>query len=264
MAVTNPYNRRYWVDRDVQFPGRRLITPASGGQPQDVYVTRNEGTVAEEGDIWNKDNMDDMEQRIYDAIQALTLQINNEIAGIGTTINNLAGRVSNLEARMTAVEGVAQQALTRANNCILKAGDSGIGTLYFGTNNNASIGPQTTAGGNALNIQMGPGGSLRGTAEDGSAQWSLFMGSSTPGNVDAWLDWRTSGQGLIVRDISTTPYKAIQAASFDVVTATRSTPASEPVEIVQDDGTTKELYQDNIETQLIDLSAKIEKLLEEG
>lgn len=60
--------KKTWKDRIVQYANRRLLTK-SGGEVEQVTVTRDEGAISEAGDQFNASNMNNLEQRIYDAFQ---------------------------------------------------------------------------------------------------------------------------------------------------------------------------------------------------
>lgn len=55
-----------WKDRISEYPNRRTIN--DGVVTKVVTVARDEGTVTEAGDAFNASNMNDLEQRISDAI----------------------------------------------------------------------------------------------------------------------------------------------------------------------------------------------------
>lgn len=57
--------KKTWKDRIVQYANRRLLTK-SGGEVEQVTVTRDEGTISEAGDQFNASNMNDLEQRVKD------------------------------------------------------------------------------------------------------------------------------------------------------------------------------------------------------
>lgn len=57
--------KKTWKDRIVQYANRRLLTK-SGGEVEQVTVTRDEGTISEAGDQFNASNMNNLEQRIDD------------------------------------------------------------------------------------------------------------------------------------------------------------------------------------------------------
>ncbi|MCI9682466.1 MAG: hypothetical protein HFI26_13905, partial [Lachnospiraceae bacterium] len=56
------FQKKEWLKRIVQFPGRRKLTPSG---IDNVYnVERAEGEVLQAGDGFTKENMDDLEERI--------------------------------------------------------------------------------------------------------------------------------------------------------------------------------------------------------
>lgn len=64
------FEKREWEDRQTQYPLRRrlVVTPESN-----VYdIVRAEGAVTNPGDPINAENMNDLENRIYNAIQPIT------------------------------------------------------------------------------------------------------------------------------------------------------------------------------------------------
>lgn len=60
--------KRTWKDRISQYPNRRTIN--DGYVTKQVTVGRDEGNITEAGDPFNASNMNDLEQRIEDAINA--------------------------------------------------------------------------------------------------------------------------------------------------------------------------------------------------
>ena len=73
--MNNPYVSRTWVDRDSEYPTRRLLsyTDPETLQPAtlQVTVTRDEGTITEVGDPWAASNTNGWESRINAAFAAL-------------------------------------------------------------------------------------------------------------------------------------------------------------------------------------------------
>lgn len=62
------FNKKTWKNREVEFPGRRTLTPAG----ENVYdVTRSEGLILEEGDAFDATNMNDLEVRIETGMGAV-------------------------------------------------------------------------------------------------------------------------------------------------------------------------------------------------
>lgn len=62
------YLKKIWQDRISQYPNRRIITDENG-MAKTVTVSRNEGTVTQEGDPFNATVMNDLENRISDAFR---------------------------------------------------------------------------------------------------------------------------------------------------------------------------------------------------
>lgn len=57
------FQRKTWVNRESEFPTRRKLTQIPT-EPDTYTVTRAEGTVSVEGDAFDAENMNDLENRI--------------------------------------------------------------------------------------------------------------------------------------------------------------------------------------------------------
>ena len=64
--------KKEWVDRVVEYPGRRILTPT--GQANTYDVIRSEGTITTQGDPFNADTMNDLEQRVFDGIESVVVE----------------------------------------------------------------------------------------------------------------------------------------------------------------------------------------------
>lgn len=72
------FTKKTWMDRNVEHPSRRKLTPVSG--EENVYdVTRSEGNVITPGDAFNAENMNDLEARISEAYTDLKTYVDNAI-----------------------------------------------------------------------------------------------------------------------------------------------------------------------------------------
>lgn len=72
------FTKKTWMDRYVEHPSRRKLTPVSG--EENVYdVTRSEGGVITPGDAFNAENMNDLEARISEAYTDLKTYVDNAI-----------------------------------------------------------------------------------------------------------------------------------------------------------------------------------------
>ncbi len=66
------FEKKTWVDRLVEYAGRRKLTNISTGVTEVFDVTRNEGAVSQEGDAFSAENMNKLEARIYDTFEEIT------------------------------------------------------------------------------------------------------------------------------------------------------------------------------------------------
>lgn len=66
------FTKKTWVDRQVEYAGRRKLTNISTGTTEVVDVTRNEGVVSAEGDAFSASNMNGLENRIYNTFANVT------------------------------------------------------------------------------------------------------------------------------------------------------------------------------------------------
>lgn len=63
MSEITSWVKKIWKNRITEFPTRRTLTKEDGST-EIVTVTRNEGTVSEEGDAFDADTMNNLEERI--------------------------------------------------------------------------------------------------------------------------------------------------------------------------------------------------------
>lgn len=102
------FEDKTWVDRVSEQPQRRLLTPTDGSTPMTVDVTRQEGLVVQEGDVFSANNMNDLEQRIKTAIDANDSAISSVTQKANTNQENLStlsGTVTTLNGKVTTLEG---------------------------------------------------------------------------------------------------------------------------------------------------------------
>lgn len=59
--------KKTWQNRVTQYPTRRVLTEVSG-ENNTYEVTRAEGTITAEGDAFSAENMNDLEDRIFNAL----------------------------------------------------------------------------------------------------------------------------------------------------------------------------------------------------
>lgn len=106
------FKKKTWIDRMVEFAGRRKITNVSTSAAQIIDVERAEGAVSQEGDAFSAENMNDLEKRISDAFA--DVPSGYKIADNDTTNNSefLA------TARVAYEHGLEIDALSRDLNAI--------------------------------------------------------------------------------------------------------------------------------------------------
>lgn len=81
------FSKKTWVDRLVEFAGRRKITNVSTMQAQIVDVERAEGTVSQEGSAFSAQTMNDLEQRIADgfsSVEQSVSQVSSELLKVSS------------------------------------------------------------------------------------------------------------------------------------------------------------------------------------
>lgn len=88
MAVT--FNKRTWVDRDVENPNGRIIVNDSTGVATPVTVQMNEGEVYVEGDTLTASNANDLEGRIEAAFNSIPESTNVSVTPIVTSGTDIA------------------------------------------------------------------------------------------------------------------------------------------------------------------------------
>ena len=92
--------KKTWKDRISEYPNRRTIN--DGYVTKVVTVGRAEGTITQEGDAFSPENMNDLETRIEEAIEA---SVNPLMAGDNIDISN--NDVISVKGFMTAAEAHA-------------------------------------------------------------------------------------------------------------------------------------------------------------
>lgn len=85
MAEITEWVKKVWKNRITEFPTRRTLTKEDGSS-EIVTVTRNEGTVSEEGDAFDADTMNNLEERIDAGFTEVTRKLGeNTITKISIT-----------------------------------------------------------------------------------------------------------------------------------------------------------------------------------
>ena len=116
--------KKTWKDRIVQYANRRLLTK-SGGEVEQVTVTRDEGAISEAGDQFNASNMNNLEKRVKDAF--------DEKADQSTTYTK-----AEVDNKFTALKEWKTSTTSFANACSLIGIYAGIGNVLDNLKTNIS------------------------------------------------------------------------------------------------------------------------------
>lgn len=117
------FEKKEWKDRITEYPTRRNLVK-EGGTTETVTVERNEGSVSQEGDAFSAENMNDLEQRIEDAIGTQDISA----IGDGTVTGGISALNTGVERINTALAGISLRVLTQAQYNALGSKDAN--TLY--------------------------------------------------------------------------------------------------------------------------------------
>ena len=94
-----PFITKEWVDRLVEFAGRRKLSNVSTGEETIVDVAREEGIVLQEGNAFGATEMNDLEQRIADGFNSL----NDSLGGITQfIIDESTGKITGYKTKVGA------------------------------------------------------------------------------------------------------------------------------------------------------------------
>lgn len=75
------FPKRVWEERIVQFPNRRILKNTETEQLIPVEVERDEGRVDSEGTLLSAENMNDLEERIFDSFSKSEWKLHGQAAG---------------------------------------------------------------------------------------------------------------------------------------------------------------------------------------
>ena len=72
--MSNPYVSFTWVDRDSEYPTRRKLVDTTTQEETQVVVSRDEGTVTEQGTPFTAYYMNNLESRVNAAFAAMNIE----------------------------------------------------------------------------------------------------------------------------------------------------------------------------------------------
>lgn len=90
MAEITNWVKKIWKNRTTEFPTRRTLMKEDGSS-EIVTVTRNEGTVSEEGDAFDADTMNNLEERIDAGFAEVNGKLGDKTLGVITDISSFIG-----------------------------------------------------------------------------------------------------------------------------------------------------------------------------
>ena len=93
------YEKKIWKNRQSEYPNRRTLAPVDG-QENTYDVTRAEGLVMEEGDPFDQESMNDLENRIYSGFADGGVNVYSHTRS--GTVHEFTGAGANGRAKMTA------------------------------------------------------------------------------------------------------------------------------------------------------------------
>ena len=88
------FEKKTWKNRIAEYINRRLLTKEDGSTEL-VTVARDEGQVSQEGDAFNADNMNDLEQRISDEFDSLNQSLNDTKKSVSDGKSSIASAITN-------------------------------------------------------------------------------------------------------------------------------------------------------------------------
>lgn len=145
------FTKKTWVDRLVEFAGRRKLTNVSTGSATVYNVERAEGVVQQEGTAFSAANMNDLETRIEKAINNMTAKDVNAVSKSGDTMTGdltLSGAARQVKYASDARTGIPIAMYKGdANGSGLVIGDGGrtiIGGGESAQNLRTALGTATT------------------------------------------------------------------------------------------------------------------------
>lgn len=77
--MANPFEKKTWQRRLTQYPTRRTLTDTTTGDVQTVDFERAEGQIYQQGDGFTDNNMNDLEDRIYEAFDNIGIEVSHNV-----------------------------------------------------------------------------------------------------------------------------------------------------------------------------------------
>ncbi len=111
------FSIKTWVNRISEFPSRRALLD-EGGTTTIVTVSRSEGTIQQEGDAFNAENMNDLEGRIQQAFTDEDTAISDatNVVNINVTLATASWSSGVYTIRNNAITATSTQIVSPALN----------------------------------------------------------------------------------------------------------------------------------------------------
>lgn len=127
------FKKKTWLDRIAEYPTRRRLKK-SNGTDEIVTVSREEGTISQEGDAFSAANMNDLEKRIDDEFNSLNLKLDKLSSHVGmiiqTTTLDTEAKVKAIYGGISWIKIEGKMLLGQSSNyAINKTGGSATNTL---------------------------------------------------------------------------------------------------------------------------------------
>ena len=115
MAEITNWVKKIWKNRTTEFPTRRTLMKEDGSS-EIVTVTRNEGTVSEEGDAFDADTMNNLEERIDAGFAEVNGKLIQEIGNANGSINGTMNvNLDNYKILFVIISASAQSVIMCSN-----------------------------------------------------------------------------------------------------------------------------------------------------
>lgn len=111
------FSIKTWVNRISEFPSRRALLD-EGGTTTIVTVSRSEGTIQQEGDAFNAENMNNLEGRIQQAFadDATALEEATAVTNLNVTLVTVSWSSGVYTIRNNAITATSTQIVSPAVN----------------------------------------------------------------------------------------------------------------------------------------------------
>lgn len=118
------FSKKTWLDRIAEYPTRRRLRKSDGSEEL-VTVSREEGTISQEGDAFSAENMNDLEERVANEFDALNKNM--------TATNNALGTKQDASTAINT-SNISRQSVNYANSAGSATVSSYARSTYNGNN----------------------------------------------------------------------------------------------------------------------------------